>query len=142
MSQPTLDEALDKLDGGGIVEVEEPGGTTSVDVVEADKLGVRVRSVQVGHSVRDVEAHAQSLPDRLRAIPARLQPVEVDRTLGGAVLRTRPDQMRRGRFFEVEVRPEQTDVKRFRVDDGERTQEEFTLTRDQLRDLVDEVRGD
>jgi len=138
---PTLNEALDALDGAGQVVVNEVGGRTEVDVVEADKLGVRVRELHVARDTRDVRSEAEALPDRLRAIPGRVVPVEVDPGLGGAILRTRPENMGRGRFFQLDVRPEQTGIRRFRVVDGERTQEDFTLTREQLRDLVDEVRG-
>ena len=79
---------------------------------------------------------------RQRRDALRGQPVEVDASLGGATLRTSPDEMRRGRFFEVNVRPDETEVHRYRVEQGERKREEFTLTRDQLRELIDEVRGD
>lgn len=137
-----LDEALDALDGPAEVAVEEPAGTTTIDVVESDRLGVRVRELRIGHDSRDVVKHAGALPGRVRAVPAHLQPVEVDASLGGATLRTSPDEMRRGRFFEVNVRPDETEVHRYRVEQGERKREEFTLTRDQLRELIDEVRGD
>jgi hypothetical protein len=140
--EPTLDEAISALDGSGTVAVNEAGGRTEVEVIESDKLGVRIREVQVGRSVRDVAVEAEALPNRLRAIPDRVVPIEVDPGLGGAILRTRPENMRRGRFFEVEVRPEQTGIKRYVVVDGERTQEDFTLTREQLRDLVDEFRDE
>lgn len=138
----TLDDALDQLDGSGVVEVEEARGRTKVDVVEADRLGVRIRSLQVDHERRDILEEAQQLPGRIRALPDRLVPTEVSPKLGGAILRTAPESIRRGRFFEVEVRPEHTGIKRFKVDEGDRAQEDFTLTRDQLRDLVDQVRGD
>jgi hypothetical protein len=141
MSDP-LDQALDEIEGGGTLVVDEPGGRTTVDVIEADRLGLRVREVRVGRPMRDIVKEAASLPGRLRAIPARVVPCEVDPQLGGAVLRTEPEHMRRGRFFEVNVWPEETGIRRYRVRDGERTREDFTLTRDQLRDLIDEVRED
>lgn len=138
----TLDDALDALDGSGVVDVQEGGHRTRVDVVEAGRLGVKVRSVEVGHGAVDIPRHAERLCEDLRALPDRLSPVEVDATLGGAILRTAPRDMRRGRFFEVEARPEQTGIRRFRVSEDGRQPEPFTLTRDQLRDLVDEVRGE
>jgi hypothetical protein len=139
-ARPSLDDALDALDGAGTVDVHEAGGRTKVDVVEADKLGVRIRSLQVGHPRRGVGEQARGVVERVRAIPDRLQPIEVDAGLGGATVRTAPESMRRGRFFELGIGPEETEVKRFRVSDGERTSEDFTLTREQLRDLVDEIR--
>jgi len=138
----TLDDALDALDGAGQVVVNEVGGRTEIDVIEADKLGVRIRELTVGRDPRDIRVEAEALPKRLRAIPGRVAPVEVDPGLGGAILRTKPESMGRGRFFQIDVRPDQTGIRRFRVSNGNRTQEDFTLTREQLRDLVDEVRGE
>ena len=137
----TLDEALDALDGPGVVEVEESGGKTTVDVTKADSLGVRIKHLEVGHARRSPGEGADGLVERVRAIPGKLKAIEVDDKLGGAILRTDPDQMRRGRFFELDAQRESTGVRRFRVTDGERNPEDFTLTRDQLRDLVDEIRG-
>ncbi len=141
MSGPTLDDALDAMDGPGVIDVVEEGGRTQVDAREVGPLGVRVRGLTVGRSERDVGREAEDLPGRLRAIPERVVPVEVDKKLGGAILRTAPDQMRRGRFFEFDVRADHTEIRRYKVHDGERGREDFTLTRDQLRDLIDEVRG-
>ncbi len=137
----TLDKALDGLDGPGIIEVEEAGGKTRVDVVETDRLGVRVRGIHVGHGERDMQRVAEVLPGAVRAIPGRLVPVEVAPVLGGATLRTRPEDMRRKQFFEVEVRKGGTDIRRYQVKDGSREGRDWTMTREQLRDLVDEVRG-
>ena len=141
MTDP-LDTALDAAEGPGEIQVDEEAGSATIDLVEADRIGVRVRGVRVGHAPKDMAAEAEALPERLRAIPARLKAVEVDTRLGGASFRTAPDQIRRGRYFELQMRPEETEVKRYRVVEGERRADEFTLTRDQLRDLIDEVRGD
>ena len=136
-----LDKALDALEGPGVIEVEEAGGKTRVDVVESDRLGVRVRAVHVAHNSRDMGRVAEVLPDRIHALPGRLMPVEVAPVLGGATLRTRPEDMRRKQFFEVKVREDGTDIRRYQVSEGERKSKDWTLTRDQLRDLVDEIRG-
>ena len=41
--KPTLDEALDALpEGTGTVSIDRDGNDAEVDVVEADRLGVRV----------------------------------------------------------------------------------------------------
>jgi len=139
MTDP-LDQALDEIEGSGTLVVDEASGRTTVDVIDVDRLGVKVREIRVGRGIRDIATEAASLPARLRAIPARVVPCEVDPKLGGAVLRTAPEHMRRGRFFEVDVLPEETGIRRYRVRDGERIQEDFTVTRDQLREFIDEVR--
>lgn len=135
-----LDDALDAVSGPGVVEVDEPGGRTAIDVVDADRIGVRVRDLRVGHAPRDVVVEAERLTGRNGPLPP-VAPVEVDPRLGGAILRTAPDALRRGRYDEIEVRPEETSVRRYRVEAGERHPEELTLTRDQLRDLIDAIRG-
>ncbi len=139
----TLDEALDALQGAGTVEVDRAAGKAEVDVVDVDRIGVRVRGVRV-HRDRavDVGEEAQRLPERLRSLPDRVAPVEVDATLGGARLRTRPDEMRGRDFFEVDVAPTRTDIHRTRIDDeGERHDADWTMTRDQLDRLLHETEG-
>jgi hypothetical protein len=140
---PGLDEQLDRVPTGGKVRVERGNTQTEVEVVEADRLGVRVRGVDV-HRDRpvDVETEARSLPDRLRALPERVAPVEVDATLGGARLRTRPDELRGKEYFEVDVEPSRTSIRRTRVTpEGERVETDWTLTREQLDRLIDETSG-
>lgn len=133
-----LNEALDALDGPGTVEVPTEKGRAEVDVAEVDRLGVRVRRVKVERERRDVAEEARALPERLRALPDRVEPQEVAPELGGAILRTVPEEVR-GRYFEIDVRPEHAEVRRVRVDDGERSAEDFVLTREQLEQLVDEL---
>jgi hypothetical protein len=143
VSHTDLHQALDAVPkDGGLAIVEDPAGEVRVDVVEADRLGVRVRGVSVGHAESiDVAAEAATLPARLRAIPEHLVPVEVSPVLGGATIRTAPDDMRRRQFFEIEVTPTQTQVKRFKVaPDGSRAPVDWTLTRDQLEGLIGQVR--
>lgn len=138
VDREALGRALDGARGGGVAEV----GRARVDVVEADRLGVRVRKVAVSHDPPvDVAEEARRLSEGLRALPERLEPVEVAPSLGGARLRTRPDDLRRREFFEVEVTPGETAVGRTRLagDPPEREPADFTLTRDQLGDLIDEL---
>jgi len=138
-----LNDALDALDGAGTVEVERPGGRAEVDVVDAGRLGVSVRRVKVHRDQAvDVADEARELPERLRALPERVAPVEVDPTLGGARLRTRPDELRGRDFFEVDVAPHDTEVRRTRIDeDGQRHPADFTLTREQLERLIEQTGG-
>jgi hypothetical protein len=143
-AKPTLDEALDRLPPeGGKVRVERGGTQAEVAVVEADRIGVRVRGVEVTRDRPvDVEAEARSLPERLRALPERVTPVEVDPTLGGARLRTRPEELRGREFFEVDVEPSRTSIRRSQVNaDGERVETDWTMTREQLDRLIDETSG-
>ena len=110
--------------------------------MDRDRLGVRVSRVRVhkGHAV-DVTREAQDLPRRLRALPERLVPVEIDAAHGGAVLRTAVDEMRRREFFEVQVAGSQDlDVRRYRVDEqGDRQAIDWTMSREQLGRLIDEL---
>ena len=51
-------------------------------------------------------------------------------------------QPREGRYFEIEVQPGRTDIRRTRVnDDGERQPTDWTMTREQLDRLIDEAAG-
>jgi len=145
MSKTDLDEELDRVPaGGGTVRVDREGARAKVEVLEADRLGVRVRGVEVtrGRPV-DVSEEAGALPERLRALPERLAPVEVDPTLGGARLRTRPDELRGREYFEVDVEPSRTSIRRTKVgEQGERVETDWTMTREQLDRLIDETSGD
>lgn len=90
----------------------------------------------------DVVEEASRLPERLRSLPDRVAPVEVDRGLGGARLRTRPDELRGPDYFEVDVEPRRTSIRRTRLsEDGSRQPAEWTLSREQLERLIDEASG-
>lgn len=144
MSRPTLDEELDRVPaGGGAVQVERAGTRAKVDVVEADRLGVRVRGVEVTRTRPvDVGEEARALPERLRALPERVAPVEVDPALGGARLRTRPEELRGREYFEVDVEASRTSIRRTKVGEtGERVETDWTMTREQLDRLIDETSG-
>lgn len=135
----TLDDALDSLaEGSGTVSVDAEGGQAEVDVVEAGKIGVRVKEVRIrrDHPV-DVSKEASRLPERLLSLPDPVEPVEVAPELGGATLRSKP---RDGRYFEVGLEPSRTNIRRTRVDDdGKRHDADWTMTRDQLDRLIDEA---
>ena len=150
MSDRKLEDALDALPRtGGTLSIPTgardagPGTNAEVDVVDVDRLGVRVREVRVTRERPvDLDTEAHALPDRLRALPDRLAPVEIDPGLGGARLRTRPDDYQRREFFEVDVEPLRTTVRRTRVeDDGTRAPTDWTMTREQLERLIEETTG-
>jgi hypothetical protein len=138
-----IDETLDALDGeAGEVEIVIEGARATVDVVAVDKLGLTVREVGVCRERPfDLVEECAALPDKIRSLPHRLHPVEVAPELGGGVLRSRPEEMRRREFFQVDLTGDRNvGVRRFRVgDDGQREQTDFTLTREQLGDLVEEL---
>ena len=133
----TLDDALDALDGAGTATVDGDGHTAEVDVTDVDRLGVKVREVRVRHDApRDIVDEAHALPDRLRALPEKVEPIEVAPSLGGARLRSEP-RGSKGDMFEVDVERQSTTIRRtVRGDDGDRRTEDFTLTREQLERLV------
>jgi hypothetical protein len=90
----------------------------------------------------DVSAEAERLPGAIRSLPDRVAPVEVDAGLGGARLRSRPDELRGGDFFEIDVEPTRSSVRRTAVGEhGQRGPAEWTLTREQLERLIEEVEG-
>lgn len=140
-----LNRALDARDPD-TTAVDVAAGTSRarVDVVEADRLGVRVRGVTVERGEAEpVDGAAERLASRVRSLPERLVPVEVDPGLGGAVLRSRPDEMRGRDFYQLEVDAEgRRGVTRQRPSPGGgREATDWTMTRDQLGRLLDELDG-
>ena len=135
-----LREALDaRLDAGetGTVEVSTNDASATVDVVAVGPLGARVRRIEVRGERGGVEQVAASLPHDLRALPEPIEAVEVDASLGGAILRTPPEAMEQGEFFEVEVRGDSVAIDRYRRQPGGRESIDYDLTRKQLGRLVD-----
>lgn len=124
---------------GGAVQASAPGGSAAeVEVVEVDRLGVSVRGVRVrGAAAGTVEGQARRLPDALRGLPDRLVPLEVEPRLGGAILRSDPEDVHEREYFEVRTDGREATVERVRGGTGERLP--FTLTREQLGHLVDRV---
>lgn len=139
-----LDDALDSVPaGGGVIRVDRGNANAEVDVIDVDRLGVKLRAVRINRSAPiDIEQEARALPERLRALPDRIEPVEIAPELGGARLRTRPEELRGSDYFEVDVEKTRTSIRRTRLaDDGTRQPTDFTLTREQLDRLIDEAKG-
>ncbi len=140
-----LDEALDGIDGEGTAEVQRDGGRAEVEVEDVDRLGVRVKRVRVERDEDwDIGERADALPDQVRALPERVRAEEVAPELGGAILRTDPEEYDGERYFEVEVDQRGAEVRRVRVDkddDGHRARnaDDWTMTREQLGRLLDEL---
>jgi hypothetical protein len=126
----------------GRVDVESPSGATAeIDVVEVDRLGARVDRVRVTSPAAGALPHqAARIAARVRDLGDRLAPIEVDERLGGGVLRTEPGEIRGGRFYEIGLDGGGATVERFQVGaDNARERQPFTLTREQLGRLVDDL---
>jgi hypothetical protein len=142
MSRTSLDDALDALDGAGTATIDGDGHQAEVDVTDVDRLGVKIREVRVRHDApRDIVEEAHALPDRLRALPEKVQPIEVAPSLGGARLRSQP-RGDHGEMYEVDLETDSTTIRRTaRGDDGGRQAQDFTLTREQLDRLLEQAAG-
>lgn len=139
--QEALDAALDRAPGAGSVHVDgRDGARATIDVVQAGPIGVRLREVHVDHTeARDVATEARRLCADVRSLGRPILPIEVDPTLGGAILRTTPE---RQRWFDVTHTPQCTRVRRMHVgDDSTPTPVDFDLTREQLGDLLRALDG-
>lgn len=125
----------------GRVEVVDGDVTLEAELLDCERIGatvdrLRVRRDQPG----DVDAQAGAIAGRLHGLGERVQPVEVEPVLGGAVLRTLPEDMVEGRFYEISVGDEgrQAELERWKVgEQGQRVREPFTVTRGKLGDVVD-----
>lgn len=142
----SLSDALgDKLDLPGVktgpVEVQADTGRVQVDLADADRLGASIDRLRV--SVPDAAPlgeQATGICRRVRHLPERLVPVEVDERLGGGVLRSDPSDMRGKRYFEIGLDGSGATVERYKASpDGGRERQPFTVTREQLGRLVDDL---
>lgn len=138
--EPTLGEALDPVLTPGTVSAEQGGRRVEVDVEEVDRLGASVRGIRVTvPDPAETVEQARRLPEALRPLPEDVVPVEVDRALGGSVLRTRPSHIVDREFFEVRTRGDTTSIERRRAGPDGWEPRPFTMTREQLRRIVDAV---
>ncbi len=137
-----LSDALERrISGPGTVEVDIDGKKATVDVTDADRIGVVIDRLRVDGAEGSIVDRANDLAQHLRPNGDRLVPVEVDPGLGGGTLRTAPDEMR-GHFHQVDVDDKGAELTRHRVDDnGARHREGLGVTREQLRSLVDTMAG-
>lgn len=137
-----IEAAIDDRRGEpGVVEAEADGAKAEVEVLEADRLGVRVSRVRVTRAEPfDLEEEAAELPERLRSLPERMTPVEIDKRLGGGRFRTDPDEIVDREFFELDLKNErELDLRRLRAGDNGREVIDWTMTRRQLRGVLDEL---
>jgi len=136
-----LDEALDAdRDEGVPADVQGDGWRARIHTRQVGPIGVVVDRLRVQGSKGDIAGRAEALADGLHPLGEPLDAVEVAPELGGAVLRTAPDRMRGGRFFEVDVGEDSVDVRRLRrKPEGGRVEEGFAVTRDELGRIVDDI---
>ena len=138
----TLAEEMGRVTGPGTIVVEHEGATAEADVLDSDRLGSRIAEVRVRRKEGfDVTDEAARLSKRIRSLPERLLASEIDRGLGGAILRSDPDEMHGGEFFELEIRASgDSRLRRQKATPGmDRENADFTLTHGQLGRLVDEL---
>lgn len=138
----TLAEEVGRATGPGTVVVEHEGARAEADILDADRLGARIAEVRVNRKDGfDVADEATRLSRRVRSLPERLTPSEVDPRLGGAILRSDPEEMHGGEFFELDLRATgERRLSRHRAVPGsDREKLDFTLTHGQIGRLVDEL---
>jgi hypothetical protein len=139
-----LDEALEGAEAGSVRVAGPAGAEAEVDLRAVGPIGVRLGGLRLRHAEdRDLNTEAERLQE-LRGLPHRLIAQEVDPRLGGATLRSRPEELRRRDFFEVRIDgAREVGLRRYRVtDQGEREPAEFDLTREQLGDVLDGLCGE
>jgi hypothetical protein len=124
----------------GTIRAEKDGAVAEVEVDDVDRLGARVRAVRVTGATRiGVTEHVERLAHAGDALGETLRPVEVAPTLGGAVLRGPARGRGEREFFEVRTDGRTVGVERWRVGPDGRAPTGFTVTREQLRRLVDDL---
>lgn len=141
MSDPadTLRRALDAR-GPGPVELEVRGVPVELEVRRSGPVGVELDVLRLRPAPRDIVERSQQVCTDFRPRGERLVPVEVDPGLGGAVLRSRPEDIRRGRFFEVQVEPGSIEVRRWqRRPGGGREPAPIPLSHEELGEWLDEL---
>lgn len=136
--QHDLDQALDAAPQGGEIAVAGDGWSARIDASKVGPIGVVVDRLRVEGQPGDIERRAQAIAKDLRPQGERLDAVEVAPGLGGAILRTRPEDLRGGRFFEVDLDQDGAGLSRQRCKaEGGRQAEPFSLTREELGRVVD-----
>jgi hypothetical protein len=125
----------------GEIRVEADGYSLEAEVVDCERIGATLDRLRVrGDRPGDVRTQAHAIAERMHGLGERVEPVEVEPSLGGAVLRTKPEDMVEGRFYEINVGEDgrQAEIERFAVgEQGQRERQPFTVTRENLGRVVD-----
>lgn len=137
-----LDKALSQRVSENTVQAQDQGADVEAQVVDVDRLGARLERLSVHHPQGgDLMHQVETMPESLRALGAPLRPIEVEPSVGGAILRSDPDRKDDSRFWEVRIHDggKEASLERFSVEpsQGARTAEPFTLSREQLGKVVD-----
>jgi len=135
--QSPLDQALDAATPDQPVRVRGPGWLADIETRQVGPVGVVIERLRVEGRHGDLAERASAVAEGLRPQGERLLPVEVDPGLGGAVLRTRPEDMQRGHFYEVGLDATGAELSRHRRTPGGRVREPFALTREELGRIVE-----
>lgn len=131
-------------------EVDHGDVKVRVEAGDFDRLGIRIHELSV-----EGEAPAGPLEDVLRSqvdalagadspTLGALAPQEIDGRLGAGILRTRPDDMHRGYFFEATLEGgRKASVRRQRRDPDthERQATTFTTDDEAFGEVVDTLKG-
>jgi hypothetical protein len=142
------EEAFDKHEEGQEeIRVKDGEIEASFKVSAVGPVGVRLKEIEIRREGGlDVVEEAERLSRAVRSLGDKLHPIEVDPGLGGAILRSRPDESRPDEsraieFFEMDCEQGgKTRLRRLRVlEEGGREAIDFSMTRDQLGRLVEEV---
>ena len=131
----SLTDEVDKISSPGRHTAAAGGVSAEIDVIDADRIGVVIERVRARGRRGDVVERAAAFAERLRPGGQPLTPIEVDATLGGATLRSPPDDRRR--YYEAGVTEDAIELTRQQVgSDGSRQPIDFALTREQLGDMI------
>jgi hypothetical protein len=135
-----LDEASRGDSPAGVIHASHGGVSVQAEIIDVDRLGVVVESLKVHAGAGDVAKRVDRVAATVRPAGQPLRTIEVDARLGGGVLRTTAEHMMGGRFYSVDIDSEGAELTRHRRDEsGQRTREKFTLTREHLGRLVDDL---
>lgn len=131
-----LGDELDQRLRSGVVDATDGVRHVAAEVEDADRLAVSVRGLRVRTPGRSLDDAVAVLPEAVgRALGEPLHAAEVAPTLGGAVLRSRPDADRE--FYEVRTSGAESTLERWRIRADGRERVAFPITRRDLRRVVE-----
>ncbi|MSQ02095.1 MAG: hypothetical protein EXR71_09420 [Myxococcales bacterium] len=137
----SLADDLDQQLRPGVITVAHPEGRADASVVDADRLGVSLKTLRVTVAGRSLDAAMATLPEAVgRCLGIPWIVAEHAPTLGGAVLRSPVDPADR-EFYELRTSGADAELQRWRVQPAGREQVPFTLTRKDLGRLVSGLTG-